>query len=224
MWVHHDGDRDKEVLAVAAKLPMDARLAPGQGGLELTALARTGHTAERDAFVAEWKRRHPADDGADRLLVFAAIDLGRLDEAIERLERLVAKGAAAEDAARDRNELAWALLARGGDRRGAVANARKAVELRRAPGALHTLACALADQGELNEAIALVTELRGSFGERPAPLAFLLGIVAEKLGLPAVARQYYIRATAREPGERGPETILDIGPMARARLAHLSPG
>jgi tetratricopeptide (TPR) repeat protein len=210
--------RDEDALAWLAKLPPELGFTDSLRELRLRALARLDRHPALDDFLAELARRRPGDVGPERTLAATDLERGRLDQAIERLGRIVAAGQAS---AGDQNDLAWYLFAAGRDRPRAIQLAREAVQLsRRSPAHLHTLACLLVEDGKLDEGIKLANELRGSFPSEPS-LALLLGMIADKLGVPDAARAHYQLAATRLKTQTAPDRPSDVSSLAGSRLARL---
>jgi tetratricopeptide (TPR) repeat protein len=207
-----------EVSRLAQTLSATSRATPLVHECELIALGKLGRTQELEALVADWQRRWPNDVLLERLLAQQDVDAGRLDEAIARLERLVQRPDAE---ANDHNNLAWYLFARGGNSARAIAPARRAVQLARSPGRVNTLACVLADAGQIDEAIKLMGEQQTATPGSPA-LSFLLGLIAERMGEPEEASRQYQRAISAS--KAGPLRPSDVASLAKARQARLPAG
>ncbi|HXU82065.1 MAG TPA: hypothetical protein VN914_11750, partial [Polyangia bacterium] len=143
------------VVELAGKLSEEARATRVVHEFLLAALGKLGRADEVEAIAADWRRRWPDELLVERLLVQHDVDEGRLAPAIARLERLLIRP---EAEGVDHNNLAWYLFVLGGDRARAIDAARKAVNGRRDLNRVNTLACLLADAGQVDEAIRLAHE------------------------------------------------------------------
>jgi tetratricopeptide (TPR) repeat protein len=124
----------------------------------------------------------------------------------------------------DHNNLAWSMVFQVPVEAAALEQARRAVELSRdrEPAYLHTLATVHAARGEAAEAMQVLRRAveRGSPANRPEPHDWLvLGLVAERYGLPEEAIAAYRRVT---PPER-PDG-LSSHELAARRLKALGAG
>lgn len=110
-----------------------------------------GRNAEADQFGANWMKTHPKDTAFEYHLAATHMKRGQLDQAEERLLRVVAQF---PDNALAHNNLAWVLLSQG--KPGATGYAQRASTL--APtnaSVLDTLAMALAAEKRTAEALAI---------------------------------------------------------------------
>jgi tetratricopeptide (TPR) repeat protein/transglutaminase-like putative cysteine protease len=209
-------DKPEEAFAVAAAAPEPAsRL---WFAIRATALTRLKRWSElRRAADAELVRV-PEDAAALRALSRADQIERRWDAFDRDLQRLVASGRATPA---DYNERAWAALFRKGADEHALDDARRAAEMsnRRAGGVLHTLAALEAGLGRNREAYATLIESIDAGDGKPIPSDYyVLGRIAENLGLVDVAVAEYRKVVRKNPARPSP---FDAAELAEARIRAL---
>jgi putative PEP-CTERM system TPR-repeat lipoprotein len=118
------------------------------------ALARAGHQDQDEALLREWTDKHPDSIGAQRVLAGAAITGHRNEEAVARLNRILAVAPSDSSAL---NNMAWIKL-QSGDRAGARNLAQRAYYL--SPGAetQDTLGWILASGGDSARALPMLEQ------------------------------------------------------------------
>ncbi|MBK9519878.1 MAG: DUF3857 domain-containing protein [Anaeromyxobacter sp.] len=189
-----------EVLPVADALLLAEPGSDRAFGLKTAALIELGRKAELAAAVAARRALKPGDPAAARAEVGAALREGDVVAALAQERAIVASG---RPDAGDHNNLAWAMLFQPPVDGEALEQARRAVELTRdrEPAYLHTLATVHAVRGEAAEALQVLrraVEL-ASVGNLPAPHDWLVvGLIAERYGMPAEAAAAYRRVTPPE--------------------------
>lgn len=151
-----------------------------------------GHLAEARALLEQRLGREPEDREAREQLALLVAEGGDLRRCEELLRALVA---GPRPSASVLNELAWLKLLRGQANEETLTLARRSVELsqRRVSAILHTLATALAEQGQPEEALAT---LRESLDREPRDAPdrsdwYVIGRAAELYGAKEVAEDAY---------------------------------
>ncbi|HYU33868.1 MAG TPA: DUF3857 domain-containing protein [Thermoanaerobaculia bacterium] len=186
-----------------------------------TAFTRLSHWDDLRRYAEARLAILPDDPTASLSLYESAEAQGDLDGAERWLRRIIDSGKASDLVY---NNLAWLALVRGKVDDAAIENGQRAATLSQYKEAysLHTLAALYAEQGKTAEAYQLILQvLELKDGKRPESVDwYVFGRLAEHYGLPAVARRYYARVEAPEPGET--DTISTFQ-LARKRLAALGP-
>ncbi|HET8714927.1 MAG TPA: hypothetical protein VFM16_03810, partial [Holophagaceae bacterium] len=143
---------------------------------------------------------------------------GRFEEGERGLQSLIDRGRAG---AMDYNNLAWSQVARGGVTPATLDLIRTATQSRENASADHTLAVVLADLGRTTEAKALLLkEMDLQDLEEPGGNEwYVLGRIAEQLGIPDAARSCYARVKAKTPREAADR--MSCSTLAAQRLAAL---
>ncbi len=210
-------DQPAEALAVAAAAPEPAsRL---WFNIRFNALIRLKRWSELRRVSEAELARVPDDAGALRGLLEADRNERRWDAFDRDMERLVASGRAAPH---DYNNRAWNALFRNGADEHALDDARRAVEMsqRHASGILHTLATIEAALGKNREAYATLLESIDAGDGKPFPGDYyVLGRIAENLGLTDVALAEYRKVMPRDPTKPTP---FDTSALAEARIRALA--
>src|SRR6185312_3728619 len=210
-------DRPDDALAVAAAAPEPAsRL---WFNIRASALLKLKRWSElRRAAEAELARL-PDDAAALRALCRADQNDRRWDALDRDMQRLVATGRATPN---DYNERAWAALFRKGADEHALDDARRAAEMshRRSGGILHTLAAIEAGLGRNRDAYATLVESIEAGDGKPFPGDYyVLGRIAENLGLRDVALAEYRKVVRKDPARPSP---FDTTELAETRIRALA--
>ncbi len=210
-------DRPEDALAVAAAAPEPAsRL---WFAVRFGALTKLSRWEELRLAAKAELARVPDDAAALRALSRADRSESRWDAFDRDMDRLVATGHATQS---DYNDHAWAALVRKGADDKALDDARRAVEMshRQVRSILHTLAAIEASLGHSREAYATLIESIDVGDGTPIPSDyFVLGCIAENLGLPDVALAEYRKVVRKEPSK--PSTF-DAPALAEARVRALA--
>ncbi len=186
---------------------------------QLMGLAQLRREAEFDALVADRLSRLPNDAVAMRLAAGEAMRRGQWKSLNEWTERLEKAGLAD---AQDYNNLAWAqLVEKGGSEQALELVNRGLNQAKSSFPILHTAAALYAEMGRLAEAREYLLQgmEAAQLDEPNSACAFVQGQIAEQLGLKAVARQFYERASAA--GERADPAGTSTAALAKKRLARL---
>ena len=194
---HAARGRWAELLVVADALLASDPASERAFAVKAAALTELSRRADLAAAVAARRALYPGDPAATRAELGAVLRDGDVAEAL-RLERAVV--AAGRPEAADHNNLAWAMAFQPEVDAEALEQARRAVELTRDREAayLHTLATVHALRGEAPEALQVLRRAveQASVSNLPAPHDWLVvGLIAERYGLPEVAVAAYRRVT-----------------------------
>lgn len=189
-----------ELLPLAGQLAAEAPASERAFNLEVAALLELGRREALEQAIARRLAAAPDDAAALRARLSVALRDGDVGQALAQERAIVASGQAT---AGDHNNLAWALLFQPPVEEAALEQARRAVELSREREAayLHTLATVHAVRGEAAEAMQVLRRAveRGGPANQPAPHDWLvLGLIAERYGLPDEAATAYRRVTPPE--------------------------
>jgi hypothetical protein len=193
-------ERWQEVLAIAEELLVAAPASERAFSLQAGALIELGRRAELERLVAARLAAAPGDAAAIRARLSLALRDGDVAAALAQERAILASGKATPG---DHNNLAWALLFQPVVEVEALEQARRAVELTRDREAayLHTLATVHAVRGEAAEALQVLRRAveQASPGNQPESHDWLvMGLVAERYGMPEEAARVYRRVTPPE--------------------------
>ncbi len=214
-------DRWADLLAVAQRLPSPAS-SVSAFRLRRAALIGLERWSDLEALANERLAARPGDSHALGTLAVAA-SLGRRDLARSSQIRRQLDSAGHADA-EDLNELAWNALFLQEPLDGAIAVARRAVDMshRQQAGILHTLAALYAQADRSAEARETILEALqlAKDGQPGSADWWVFGRLAESYGLPDTAKTLYGRV-ARSAREGRPEPSQSTYVLAQTRIAAL---
>jgi tetratricopeptide (TPR) repeat protein len=188
-------------LALATRMATEQPLSLTLFNLRWTALTHLKRHDELRALAQARLAAVPDDAPATRALATADERQQRWPSFEHDLRQLIAKGHAE---AHDYNRLAWAALFHGSVGEPALADARRAVELsqHRVRAYLHTLAALQAELGQAAAARATLLEgIDANTGEPQPSDHYVMGRIAEQLGLRDAALAEYRQVDASEPDD-----------------------
>jgi tetratricopeptide (TPR) repeat protein len=200
-WAHEQADDDEALVAHFTQLREEyPDIERPFHGL-IAALWRLERHEDRKAVLEAQLEREPDDVRTRRYLAAAHARLGDRDQARILLQALDREGEANEF---DYNELAWWDIMDDRVDDTTIQHAERANELGQFQDSatLHTLACAVIDQGEVQRTLEILQYAMQSNGydasNMPEHWRYVAGRVAEGLGEPELALDIYQRLAADE--------------------------
>ncbi|HEU4950996.1 MAG TPA: hypothetical protein VFT46_03550, partial [Holophagaceae bacterium] len=214
----HTAQQPELGLAASARLIQEAPQSLQAMRIRLGSLTDAGRIPEAIAYAQARMAEHPELEDLQSDVSQLQGSLGRFEEGERGLQSLIDRGRAS---ATDYNNLAWSQVVRGAVTDHTLDLIRTATQSRENASSEHTLAVVLADLGRTTEAKALLLkemDLRDA-DEPGGNEWYVLGRIAEQLGIPEAARACYGRVKAESPREAADR--MSCPTLAAQRLAAL---
>ncbi len=208
------GELDAQLTAARSWVAVDPGSAEGQQWV-FTSLVAQGKLHDAEAWALARKPELGFDPVVTRELAQVATNQRRYRDAEFHLRDVIDRGFGNLDTY---NQLAWLRLQRGMSMPDDIRMMDKALDraMDPPPAAAHTLACHLAEQGQVRRAIEITLDRRRRLRGLERDDWYVIGRVLEGFGLDADAREAYARI-----GEPPSPSPIDTWNLAARRLAKL---